>query len=302
MDAAAFSAGVMLYRILLDVHPYPSDATIFQDMREGVFLLPKLKSPALDSKICDLIQSALFLPVIKKRTVKSTTELISKFLNILILSENGIVSFSSLFSRLSAEENEHFTKEKERFLSKQNYFVKTRRFVLRNKPILIGITIGLFFIVFIVVSTVTGMRGRPTTAGMTSDTVIISYYDAFSSLDHIFMDACINGADKSDINAATNLFAIYKARQAYELAGNTSIIQAKVWVENGGELPSPDVFGVTDLVVQYRGGGESMIMYQADYLLWTPYEDFPIIRSDILSLRRDRKNNWRITEILRTEK
>jgi hypothetical protein len=304
MEAAAFSAGVMLYRILSDVHPYRSDKTIFQDMREGVFLPPNLASPALDKKLCGLIQSALFLPVEKKKSTISGIDIISNFLKILMTSENGIVSFSSLFSRLSPEENEQFAKEKKRFLSKQSYFVKTRRFVLRNKQIMIGAAVGLAFIIFIFVSTTASMGRRPTTAAMASDTVITAYYEAFSSLDHIFMEACINGADKGDINAAATLFAIYRSRQVYESSGRSTIVPARVWKESGGELPSPDVFGVTDLVIEYKAGGENenMIMYQVDYLLWAPDVDFPRIRNDILTLRRDRKKNWRITEILRTER
>jgi hypothetical protein len=304
MDAAAFSAGVMLYKILSGVHPYQSDAVIFQDMREGVFLPPNLTAPSLDKKICALIQSALLLPVEKKRATASGTDIIGSFLKILMISENSTVSFSSLFSQLSPEETERFTKEKKRFLFKQTYFVKTRRFALRNKHAMIGATVGLLFIIFIFATTTASMRNRPTTAAMPSDAVITAYYDAFSSLDHIFMEACINGADRSDINAAANLFAVYKMRQTYEMSGRVTIIPAKVWKESGGDLPAPDVFGVTDLIIEYRAGGESesMIMYQADYSLWLPNMEFPMIRCDILTLKRDRKKNWRITEILRTEK
>jgi hypothetical protein len=304
MSAAAFSAGVMLYRILSGVHPYQSDAVIFQDMREGVFLPPNLASPALNKKLCALIQTALLLPVEKRRSTMSGTDIISGLLKILMISETETVSFSSLFGQLSPEENEQILKEKKRFLFKQNYSVKTRRFALRNKPVLIGATIGLSFLLFIVFTTTSSMRSRPTTAAMSSETVVTAYYDAFSSLDHIFMEACINGADKSDINAAANLFAIYRMRQTYELSGRSNVIPARIWKENGGELPAPDVFGVTDLDIEYRAGteNEGMIMYQADYSLWAPDMDFPMIRSDILTLKRDRKKNWRITEILRIEK
>jgi hypothetical protein len=304
MDAAAFSAGVMLYKILSDVHPYQSDKEIFQDMREGVFLPPNLAAPALDKKLCDLIQSALLLPVEKKRPAINATDIIGSFLKILMISENEAVPFSSLLKKLSSEEIEQFEKEKKRFLSKQNYLVKTRRFALRNKQLLIGAIVMFFFVVFIVVTTTTSVKSRPTTAAMTPDTVITAYYDAFSSLDHMFMEACINGADKTDINAAANLYAIYKTRQAYELSGRLNIVPAKAWRDNGGELPSTSAFGVTDLILEYKAGGESenMIMYQADYSLWAPDVDFPRIRSDVMTLRRDRKKNWRITEILRTER
>jgi hypothetical protein len=304
MDAAAFSAGVMLYRILSDVFPYQSDKDIFQDMREGVFLPPRLAAPALDEKICDLIQSALLLPVEKKKPAVSAVDIIGSFLKILMLSDNGIVSYPSLFRELSPEEIEQFAKEKKRFLSKQNNYVKFRRFAVRNKLLLIGITVGVLFLLFIFVTTSASISSRPTTAAMSPDTVIVAYYEAFSSLDHIFMEACVNGADKTDINAAVNIFAVYKTRQAVEMSVRSNIVPARIWRDNGGELPSPDAFGVTDLVIEYKAGGETdnMIMYQADYSLWAPDVDFARVRSDILTLRRDRKKNWRITEILRTER
>jgi len=138
---------------------------------------------------------------------------------------------------------------------------------------------------------------------MMPNNVITAYYDAFSSLDHVFMEACIQGADKSDINTAVNLYAINKTRQAYELSNRNKFIPARTWKELGGELPAPNVFGVTDLSIEYMAGSEedNMIMYRTDYLLWSP-EEYSISRSDIITLKRDKKKNWRIAEIIRTEK
>jgi len=303
IDAAAFCAGVMLYKILSKTLPYQQDATIFQDMREGVFVPPHFAVPSMNKELCSIIHSALLLPVENKRTAKSGTDIIGGFLKIFMTSENQIVPVSSLFKELSSEENEHIIKEKKFFLFKQNNTVKIRRFAVRNKYPLIGSLIGLLFIAFIIVSTSNSLTRRPTTAGMDPDTVITAYYEAFSSLDHVFMEVCINGANKSDINAAVSLYAVYKTRQAYESSTRSAIIPARVWVNTGGELPAPDVFGVTDLTVEYKAGSEkeNMIMYQADYLLWAPDLSYPTKRSDILTLKRDKKKNWRITEILRTE-
>jgi hypothetical protein len=133
--------------------------------------------------------------------------------------------------------------------------------------------------------------------------VIEAYYDAFSSLDHIFMEACVQGADKGDINVAINLFAVVKTRQAHEGSNRGNYIPAKIWRDNGGELPSPDVFGVTDLTIEYMTGSEeeNMFVYRTNYLLWTP-DEYSISRSDVITLKRDKKKNWRMVEILRTER
>jgi len=302
MEAAAFCAALMLYLILTGVHPYPA-ATIYQDMREGIFLPPHLAAAGLDKKMSGLIMAALLLPVEKKRTAKSGTDILADFLEILMDREKRVTDVSSFFNTLTIEENARFEKERKKHLFRQNTLVKTRRFATQNKYAIMGITAGLLFVLFIFFSTTKGFSQRPTTAGMVSDTVIMAYYDAFSSLNHVFMEACIMGADKTDINAATGLYAVTKTREAYEHTTTPSIIPARVWKESGGQLPAPNVFGVTDLNITYLAGSEedSMILYRTEYLLWSPFEDYPIRRSDVITLMRDRRKNWRITEILRTE-
>jgi hypothetical protein len=158
-------------------------------------------------------------------------------------------------------------------------------------------------VIFIAFSIIRTASLRPTTAGLTSQEVIFAYYNAFSTLDHFFMEACIQGAIKTDINAAASYYAITKMRQAYEYMTDPILFPAQEWKDNGGELPAPNVFGVTDLTVAHISGNEEtrVITYRADYFLWTPNEE-SINRSDVLTLRLDRRNNWRIVDISRTER
>jgi len=308
IDAVAFCAAVMLYRILIGVHPFKSGDTVFQDMKDGNFLPPHLASPSLERRLCNLIQSALALPIEKKRAETNGTEIIGNLLNLLITNDlstsiDGIISVSSLYGQLSHKDNEKLIKEKKTYLSKQKKFIKLKRFASRHKYALLGAAAGLIFLVFVIVDSVQSIGEQPTTLGMTSDSVITSYYEAFSSLDHVFMEACIKGADRNDINVAMNLYVIFNTRQAYEMSGQALFTPADLWKKNGGELPADDVFGVTDLSLEYLSGSEKdgLIVYRADYLLWPLYEDHSLSRSDILTLKLDRKKNWRITEILRTE-
>jgi len=302
MDTAAFCAGLMLYMILAGVHPYPA-ATIYQDMREGVFLPPHLAAAGLDKKTSDLILAALYLPVEKKKPAKSGTDILAGLLEILMDKENKVVSVSSLFKDLTIEETARLENEKKSHLFRQNTIVNTRRFAAHNKYAIMGISAGVLFALFIFFSTTNSFSRRPTTSGMASDTVVSAYYDAFSSLNHVFMEACVWGADKTDINAAVSLYAVTKTREAYEYTSTPTLIPARVWKENGGELPAPNAFGVTDLKIDYLAGSEeeNMIIYRTEYLLWSPTDDYSIKRSDVITLRRDRRKNWRITEILRTE-
>jgi hypothetical protein len=305
IDAAAFCAGAMLYKIFSKVNPYSNTKDIYQDMREGVFTPIHFVVPGLDKKLCDLIQAALMLPVEKKKIFISGTNILGGLLELLMNKEGEVASLASFIQPLSAEGSQQLAKEKNRFVGRQGIIVKSRRFYANNKITIIGVTVAVLFVLFVVASMTKSRNDRPTTAGMPSDTVIREYYEAFSSLNHTFMEECImGGADKSDLNVALNLFAITRVRQAHEGYARPTLIPARVWKDLGGEFPSTDVFGVTDLTITHLGGEETenIIIYRTDYFLWAPTEQEPSVRSDELTLRRDRRKNWRIAEINRTLK
>ncbi len=304
MDAAAFCAAAMLYKVLLNAHPYPGIASnIYQDMREGVFIPPHLASPGLDKKLSELINCALSLPVANKKTFKSGLDILNGFLEILLREKGEIAQVSALFQPVSKEEDNKAARERKRYTIRQNIITKSKRFYLSNKPAVISVSIVAAFLIFVIVSIATSRNERMTTAGMSPETVVKEYYEAFSILNHTFMDTILmSGADRSDINTAINLFAISKVRQTHENLPSSAIISARLWKELGRELPAPDVFGVTDLTLTHLGGNETdgVVVYRADYLLWFPHEDAPSSRSDEIILERARNGNWRIAEIYRT--
>jgi len=302
IDAAAFCACVMLYKILTGVHPFPT-ADIYQDMREGVFMPIHLAAPQTDEKLSDLINSALLLPAAKNQAAKSGADILTEILQILSKSNSQTIDVSLLSVTLSDERKIQLEKEKQNYLFKHNNITRTSRYFTRHKHLIIGLSIAFFIIFIFTFSIIRTALQRPTTEGMTSSEVAVAYYNAFGSLDHIFMEACISGADKSDINMTASFYAVSRARQAYEFAAAPLITSAEEWKKNGGELPAADVFGVTDLTLEHISGSEyeGMIIYRANYFLWAPNES-SLTRSDVLRMKLDRRKNWRITEISRTER
>jgi len=302
INAAAFCAGVMLYKIFTGSLPYQS-GELYQDMREGIFLPIRLAVPEMEQNLSELIQSALFLPVEKNTANKTGAEILAQMLEILSAAKTEAVSASSLFTELSEEEKALIEKERKSYSFKQTSVTTAKRFVTRNKSVLLGTGLGFIFFLIILISIIQSIAQRPTTEGLTSYGVIIAYYEAFSELNHVFMQACVQGADKNDINAAASYYAVTKARQAYENTTSSLLVPAKEWLERGGELPAKNVFGVTDLTLEYLSGGEDdgAITYRANYLLWAPQEQ-SVNRTDTLILRRDRRNNWRIIDIQRIER
>jgi hypothetical protein len=288
----------MLYTILAKAHPYPT-TYIYQDMRDGVFLPVHIAIPNLDKKLSGLIQAALLLPVKNKESTEgipklSGTEILDKLLTILISKE-------SLFQTLTKEESEQLNKEKELYFLKKETVVKAVRYFTQNKLFLAVIATVSLLVIFFIGSMIRGHTERPTTAGLSPYAVVAAYFEAFNTLDHTFMEACLMGADKSDVNAALNLFVIGKIRQAYEPMTDALFIPAETWRQQGEELPAENVFGVLDLIIIHIGGSEAEeeIQFRVEYLLLHPHEPDPFSHSDIFTLRQDRQNNWRITEILR---
>ena len=301
MEAIAFCAGVMLYKLLSGAHPYPDQVNAFQDMRDGILLKPGLAIPGLDPKLCGLIQSALYLPVAKMKPKEGGAEILNKFMKLLVNS-GGVVSVSSLFHAVTEEEQKRIDKETKLFIGKKNSVIKTKRFIAHNKQAVVISAAVFLFVLLFAGSMIRTRINRPTTEGMCPYTVVNAYFEAFNSLDHLKMEACLMGADQGDVNLVMHLFVIDRIRQAHEM-GRFALIPASLWQEMGNELPAPNVFGITDLSISRLSGSEDagMFVYRADYKLWFPHEPTLSIRSDELTLRLDRRNNWRITEILRTE-
>jgi hypothetical protein len=286
MKAAAFCAGAMLYRTLAGSAPFPASD---KNLAEGNFIPLRFAAPGINEEFGCLVQAALMLAAGVQKPGGTGTDILNRLLEILMPAGEEVKTAASLFRQLSGEEKALLTKEKEKFIKRKNAAVKTRRFVMRYKSVLLGSAAALV-IVFLIAGSIKKSRAElPTTRGMDSEEVVQSYYNAFGELDHPLIGACLaKGADRSDLDMVINMFVISKVRQAYEF--------------NSG-LEEFSGFGVTDLSVELLSGGEddSEIHYRAIYTLWMPAEQGfqPGRRSDDLVLAR-RRGNWQITEIRRS--
>jgi hypothetical protein len=325
-EAAVFTAGALLYRILTGQAPFPNRNTdlLHQDIREGVFLPARLAAPALDGDMANLIDRAIAglknAPGSAKtgpRKAASQAEAVRPGLGELgaALGPAGSGGAASFFRPLDEGERERAAEERLRFEKKRRFTVNTRRFVIRNSAILGGSLAALAALILIVNSVIAGRKDLPTTRGMEPVQVIEAYYNAFGELDHTMMDACvINRAGKGDIEMVTNFFVLSRVRQAYEYIPDVTL-SAQKWRDQGALPTASQVFGVTDLDIRQTGGDESadQVHYRASYILWLPREasaDFDVqdtpsagaepgdlprgypVTDDLTLVRR--KGDWRI--------
>ena len=329
MDAAAFTAAAMLYRIFSGMAPFTArdEAILHQDMKMGNFVPVQYAAPGLDSRLTALIQNAL--KPAEKRTgnagsIKGIT-LLSEILAV-IGRYGKTVSAASMFQPVSEADRRQLEKGKARFLKRKTASVSTRRFVMRNTAIITASLAALIIVIIAVHSTAKNRALSPSMAGLQPIQVIESYYEAFGSLDHQIMEACvIRGAGKNDINMVINFFVVNKMRQTYEASNPPVLLSARTWQQMGGEPLDPksfQVFGVTDLDIEYAmdsgdhlsNGKVQLIRYRVNYTLWVPaavaeesmsetgtIDDsmpVPYQRSDLITLVQYKKG-WRISDLKR---
>jgi hypothetical protein len=303
-EAAAFTAAALLYSICAGTPPFQgsSEEAIHQDIQEGVYLPLRFAAPGAGQGLCALVDAA-FTPVKNRKGKGPGLKAFGEFL----AGEN-----LSLVTPPGGEEREKIEAERDLYIKNRNRTVNTRRFVLRNTAVIMGIAIGIAVVFLVIRSIVSGRANLPTTEGMSSGEVVGAWYNSFENLDHSLMEACvIDRAGRDDIRMVVNFYVLTKVRQAYEYSAS-AVIPAREWLDQGSPVPDRPVFGVTGLEVERIAGTEEgdEVLYRASYTLWMPRggEDdqdpaemaeplpFPYPRIEELTLVR-RKGAWRISVI-----
>ena len=341
-DAVSFTAAAMLYRIFAGSPPFPAREEILlrQDIRESNFLPVRLAAPGLDGRLASLIQNTLAPPGEKKSAsagsslrgktapktffpkVPSPDEFLAA-----LRPDDKPLSAASFVQPLDQAGILNLEKEKEQFLKIKTATVKTRRFVIRNTTAILACLAAVAVVAIFSVSMARSRALQPTTAGMTPEQVIESYYNAIGRLDHPMMQASVTGrAGREDINFVTHLFVISRVRMAHEFNAPPHIISAERWREMGEVQGDSHVVGVTDLNIIPQGStlqesaDADTLHFIAEYIFWIPEqmvesamdefqmrEDLPIFRPPVPFRRRDhltlvnRNGNWQISEIIREE-
>jgi hypothetical protein len=312
--AAAFCAGAMLFRIFTGREAFSAGAAVRQDMREGVFLPPRLAAPGLDGAPAALMEHALAPAGAGGRKTAGGGP-----------AENGRggqVPFpggftavlgpprskppAAFFRPLPEAEAARIEEERKQYLKKRNLSVGARRFVVRNTALITAAAAAALVIFLIVRSVAAGRAGLPDTGGMGAREVAETWYRAMGALDHQMMEACVTGkAGKDDIDMVTRFYVLNRVREAYE--PGFSVTPAQEWIDAGAPAEAPQVFGVSDLRVEaLRQDGEEA-RFTAEFTLWVPEPvdpgggPVPVGRPcrDEITLTR-RKGNWRISAISRT--
>ena len=274
-ESIAFSAGIMLYRIFCGSNPYTGIATavnldeLRQNIREAVYIPPKLAAPGLDSDLASHIDRAMSpIQPMKKggkkpAVIRPSPEEIKDFLRI------HKKTFSACFEDPGSEEIQKISEEREQLIAWKERKIKTRRYVRRHN-VRIAVVLSVIIAVFLGINSYARHQASlPHTRGMTPLEVVETYYGAFGEMDHILMEACVQGrTGRSDIEMVIYLYVTSRQRMAQETSFR--FLTASEWIERGSPGNIPDVFGVTDLTTRIIFEEEDNVLIEAEFLLWMP--------------------------------
>jgi len=272
-EAEAFTCAALAYRLLCGVAPFavpdlPEPAAgdlLRRDIRDGFFLPARLAEPGLDPALADLLDRSLGTAAPADRAVPSLAELTAA----LNLTEAG--GIRRLVRPVAPAVREKVQTERIRYEKNRVARLGRRRFFRRNKTVFaIGaaaiLIVGLFGF-----NLIQARSQRPTTRGLSPREVTEAYYRSFNTLDHTFMDACVDGrTGAQDIEAVMNLFVISRVREAYER--KSTVLSAEQWLAEGAPRVDASVFGVSSLDIEdlETDPSDGEVAYRSRYTFWYP--------------------------------
>jgi hypothetical protein len=318
-EALAWTSAACLYRIFTGEEPFDLPAlsggqsldvetaalALLSDIREGVCVPMRLAAPGLDNAIAAYIDAAL-IPHPRN-------------------SGGGLPPFPQFhpeieknYRPLSDAERSSALRQKTAFLLAARSKASRKRFLVRNKPVLLGASAALLILVFFAGSMINARLSRWSARGLSPGEIVNAYYTAFGKLDHEVMSACVlKNAGKSDIDMTVNLFVVSKMREAYER--KQTVLDAAEWDGVSPLPPDMQVFGVRLLSVDWPDSDErdGAVTAHARYLLIAPStfsgdaepvnDGSPPVETPIAAAREDtltllwNRDRWQVAQIDRKE-
>lgn len=281
-DVFVFYAGTLLYHIFSGEAAFQTSSfeDAVSDIQAGNFLPLNFAAPGLDEKTIELIHKT----IAPKDIRIGLQDIID------LLGAETSKKYGDFFIPISDEEKESLSLRRGQFQKRSQEKVKTKRFFHKNKKALIGIGIGIAVALLITWDTVTKIRERPTTEGLSPYEVAEQYYASFGTLNNDFMEtAVVNNAGKDDIQMVQNLFIISKVRQAYEMM--SPVTPAQEWIDAESPQNESMVFGVSNLNLAQITQSENEALFKADYILWMPKSFISDNEQDPISDSENPRNN-----------
>lgn len=144
-----------------------------------------------------------------------------------------------------------------------------RRVFFRTRGQTIALVVGVIVLVGIIPFQIVRARlAPPVTAGMRPPEIVSTFYEAWGSLDHVFMDdALASDVGRAIVREVTNVYVVDRVRFAHEMG--SELMPVYEWVAAGapeGSIPyGPLVHEMTTI-----RQGEDESEFVVEYDLWRP--------------------------------
>lgn len=291
-EAAAFTLASLFYRLLSGSAPFDGSTKdeVAADIRDAAFLPLRFAAPGVDPDIARATDAALGSGgKEEKRPTLRDWAAIATRTESLSPRDGG----RSALRTVSDSELKRIRDEGETYRIKRNARLARMRFFRANGKRAAFIGAAILGVALATWSVFSGKPPRFDTKGLSPQEVVSTFYAAYNDLDVDKMQDCaISGAAKNDINAATNLYVVFRVRSAYEKDGG--YISAAKWIAEGSPPTSKAIFGLVDPQFEKTAAEDTLI---ARYRFYGPGQN-PEKREDRVSLTL-KDGRWKIRHVER---
>lgn len=263
----AFLMGTVAYRIVTGREPFtvPDQSRISGE--DG----------SVEEQIARNIGQGIFEPVelarwnVKKQAADSINALISSKV---AASTDTLLAFgpdyASLFDSTKdrSQAPSEFFEKKISAKRRRDATIERESFIRRHRRSFVISSIIAFFTLLLAGVYIHDMSEKPTTKGMSADSVIRGYYAGIASLDQEIPAAYAAKGVKADYaDMLSNLFVASKMRETFE---RTKGIVSPQEIFRGEDPDKKSVFGISRLTLDILTEDASDVRYGVSYYLWLP--------------------------------
>lgn len=230
-----YSIGILIFEHTTDGYPIVySDVEDLRDkMRRKKLIKPRWKNVKLNDDICKLIEDLLDSEL--ELTLNQILPRLEKLL------KDGIFR-----DDINLEDE---ILQNDRLKNKMIKAEEHRRFLIKNKGLLIGVGIGIMILVTFFGTIISNALKPPKTVGFSEQQVIETYFAAFQTLDPELIDDVLKkGVRKNDSTEISTLYVTVKMRTQND--ATAQMVTPAEWLTlDDVQKSNTDVYGIYNLEI-----------------------------------------------------
>jgi hypothetical protein len=268
--AFAFLAGTAAYRIAAGTSPFEQAIEMGSNTPSESFIFAEDTARNIRHSIFEPLELAVWN--VRPAAAACINALVSTEL---ATSADTLIAFGPDFSAIidpqkeGTEESAEHRAARDGAKKRRDGLIKRERFIRKYRrafgigamiAIAVGVVVGVY---------VSDMKGKPSTAGLTPDEVVLGFYAGIANLDQeIPQSYSVKGVKNEYTDLITNLYVTSRVRQSYER--DTGIMSPAQLFAAGGNIGKMTVYGMTGLTITRTSLTATEAEYDVSLYLWIP--------------------------------